>query len=54
MFYYASINNETTKLVTPEFDISYAIKPELVFWHAQIDKLYAGYGFEVSASLYNR
>ena len=42
MFYYASIGNETTKLITPAFDLSYAIKPELVFWHAQADKLYAG------------
>lgn len=42
MFYYASIGNETTKLITPAFDLSYAIKPELIFWHAQADKLYAG------------
>lgn len=42
MFYYPSANNETTKLITPAFDLSNAIKPELVFWHAQADKKYAG------------
>ena len=42
VFYFASINNETTKLISPAFNLGNAVKPELVFWHAQVDKLYAG------------
>ncbi|MEA2106254.1 MAG: T9SS type A sorting domain-containing protein [Bacteroidota bacterium] len=42
VFYFASPYNETTKLITPPIDLSYAIKPKLVFWHAQADKLYGG------------
>lgn len=42
VFYFASTSNESTKLITPAIDLSYAIKPKLVFWHAQADKLYGG------------
>ncbi|MBS3806239.1 MAG: T9SS type A sorting domain-containing protein [Bacteroidales bacterium] len=38
MFHYASYSGETTKLVTPPIDLKYAVKPELIFWHAQDER----------------
>ncbi len=40
LFQYASLDNEQTKLITPPIDISFGIKPEIRFWHAQADRYY--------------
>ncbi|OFX84237.1 MAG: hypothetical protein A2W99_00485 [Bacteroidetes bacterium GWF2_33_16] len=39
MFHVQNLSGETTKFITPPIDLSYGIKPELAFWHAQ-DKRY--------------
>ena len=39
LFHYTSQTQEATILTTPAIDLEFAIKPELLFWHAQ-DKRY--------------
>jgi len=41
IFQYETTSRATTKLVTPPIYLKYAVKPELIFWHAQ-DKWYHG------------
>ncbi|HAF30732.1 MAG TPA: hypothetical protein DCG75_16945 [Bacteroidales bacterium] len=38
MFHVQNLGNETTKFITPPIDLSYGIKPELAFWHAQDER----------------
>lgn len=38
MFHVQNLGNETTKFITPLIDLSYGIKPELTFWHAQDER----------------
>jgi len=42
LFQYSSLDNEKTKLITPVINLSFAIKPEIRFWHAQAEKWYFG------------
>ena len=42
LFQYASLDNEQTKLITPPVDLSFGIKPEIRFWHAQAERYYYG------------
>ncbi|MFP4622432.1 MAG: hypothetical protein ACLFM7_14070, partial [Bacteroidales bacterium] len=39
LFYLESRGNETAKLITPELDLKDIIKPELVFYHAQVERM---------------
>ncbi len=38
LWYEVFATNKITKLVSSSFDLSYAIKPELKFWHAQVER----------------
>ncbi len=42
VFYYVSPSGETTKLISPSYNIAFAVKPELRFWHAQPKKITSG------------
>ena len=38
LFHYESFDGEKTKLVTPPIDLSFSIKPELIFYHTQDER----------------
>jgi len=38
LFHYESFDGEKTKLVTPPMDLSFSIKPELIFYHTQDER----------------
>jgi len=38
LLHYESLNGITTRLVTPPMDLTYKVKPELTFWHAQDER----------------
>ena len=42
IFHYASLNNETTKLITPPLNLEFAIKPQLHFMHSQEERFSLG------------
>ncbi|NOQ28450.1 MAG: T9SS type A sorting domain-containing protein [Bacteroidales bacterium] len=42
VFNYVSLTGETTKLISPNYNMEFGIKPELRFWHAQATKLFGG------------
>ncbi len=38
LLHYESLNGISTRLVTPPMDLTYKVKPELTFWHAQDER----------------